>query len=224
MCPQNAHSAKKRSGYILLFRHGEQQPLEKSKKRREKLCHFPHSCIHSCIPPAHHLHHLGSPALHLHIMAQDFRYQSQLAGSSPNRKLGSDAPRDDHQAAHRVPNAIIHSAYQQRSHQPQVQGAMLSFAHSSHNITYSTNNVAHSAQEHALRGGYHTQAHVRNEGGAATVALRALHQDSPTASAAVMTSYARSGAGNCEVVASLDKRIFTSPIEKRTIDAARGSK
>lgn len=152
-------------------------------------------------------------------MAQDFRRASQAKKNSPDVKK---TPTHSHQeSCHKTPNSIVYKAYASTS-SSSTQKDLMAFSHSSSNIIYSANNKNHSAMERNLASSSPTAAAVRQKGGSIQTSLKGLHDtQASAATTAVMREMRQSGDGYKTVVASMDKRTFNTPSEKKQIDIAR---
>jgi hypothetical protein len=155
------------------------------------------------------------------VSSEQFRAMSQRVSVSPNVKIGRDRTYDDQAACHKTPNVILADAFNKTSHQPNTQAAILRFAHSDQNIIYSSHNDDHSRRERALKSEVYKSQDVKDQAAVLTTSLKCLHVDDPFATARVISATANRGVGYTEAVASLDKRTFNSPAEKRAIDKAR---
>ncbi|EFC36920.1 hypothetical protein NAEGRDRAFT_82098 [Naegleria gruberi] len=152
-------------------------------------------------------------------MSQQFRQQSATENRSSNLK--NNPTRSDQQSTHKIPNSILSDAYNNTSYS-NVQNDVMSFAHSSSNIMYSSNNPSHSQMERNLATDNYTQASVNQKGGSIGNALGKMHHEqSSSATTNVMREMRNSGEGYNAVVAGLDKRTFNNPSEKQQIDIAR---
>eukprot|EP00756_Hemistasia_phaeocysticola_P005851 Hpha_TRINITY_DN1352_c0_g1::TRINITY_DN1352_c0_g1_i1::g.93360::m.93360 len=130
---------------------------------------------------------------------------------------------DDQQACHRVPNRQVYGAFS-GTDDARIRDDLAGFNYSADNIFNSAHNGVHSDHERQLRGERPSSAAYHQKGDAVTTGLYRMRDNPQYARKSVghlMSSISADGEGNCEVIASLDKRTFNSAAEKRAIDAAR---